>query len=67
MLDIDVKLMAIFEEIYRTRSVSQAAENMRLSQPTISIGLGKLRRRFNDPLFVARRGEWNRLRLLPNC
>jgi DNA-binding transcriptional LysR family regulator len=67
MLDIDVKLMAVFEEIYRTRSVSQAAENMRLSQPTICIGLGKLRRRFNDPLFVARRGEWNRLRLLPNC
>lgn len=52
MLDIDFKLMAIFEEIYRTRNVSQAAENMRLSQPTISIALGKLRKSFNDPLFV---------------
>jgi len=52
MLDIDVKQMAIFEEIYRTRSVSQAAEDMRVSQPTISIGLRKLRKRFNDPLFV---------------
>jgi DNA-binding transcriptional LysR family regulator len=56
MLDVDVKQMAVFEEIYRTRSVSQAAENMRLSQPTISIGLRKLRKCFNDPLFVRTSG-----------
>jgi len=52
MLDVDLKLLTIFQEIYRTRSVSQAAENIRLSQPTLSIALGKLRKRFNDPLFV---------------
>lgn len=56
MLDIDLKLLAIFEEIYRTRSVSQAAENLRVSQPTVSISLGKLRRFFNDPLFVRTSG-----------
>lgn len=49
---IDLKLLAIFEEVYRTRSVSEAAENLRVSQPTISIGLAKLRAFFNDPLFV---------------
>jgi len=52
MLEIDLKLLAIFEEIYRTRSVSEAAENLRFSQPTVSIGLAKLRKFFNDPLFV---------------
>src|SRR5437016_3777396 len=52
MLDVDLRLLAIFEEIYRTKSVSQAAENLGLSQPTISIGLAKLRKFFNDPLFV---------------
>jgi DNA-binding transcriptional LysR family regulator len=32
--------------------VSQAAENLQLSQSTISMSLAKLRRHFNDPLFV---------------
>src|SRR5258706_1090811 len=52
MLDVDLKLLTIFQEIFRTRSVSQAAENLRVSQPTVSVGLAKLRKRFNDPLFV---------------
>jgi DNA-binding transcriptional LysR family regulator len=52
MLDVDLKLLTIFQEIFRTRSVSLAAENIRVSQPTVSVGLAKLRRRFNDPLFV---------------
>lgn len=52
MIDIDLKLLTILQEIYRTRSVSQAAENIQLSQPSVSIALGKLRKRFNDPLFV---------------
>ena len=52
MLELDLKLLQIFEELYRTKSVSHAAENLRLAQPTVSIGLGKLRKQFNDPLFV---------------
>ena len=52
MLDIDIKLLTIFQAIARTRSVSRAAESLDLAQPTVSIALGKLRRRFGDPLFV---------------
>jgi DNA-binding transcriptional LysR family regulator len=52
VLDIDLKLLSILEEIYRTKSVSQAADNLQLSQPTVSIGLAKLRKFFNDSLFV---------------
>ncbi len=51
-MDIDLKLLGIFDEVYKTRSVSQAGENLGLSQPSISLALGKLRRYFNDPLFV---------------
>ena len=50
--NIDLKLLAIISELHRTRSVSHAAENLRLSQSTISMSLAKLRRHFNDPLFV---------------
>jgi len=50
--NIDLKLLAIINELYRTRSVSHAAENLQLSQSTISMSLAKLRRHFQDPLFV---------------
>jgi DNA-binding transcriptional LysR family regulator len=52
MTNIDLKLMAIVKELHKTRSVSQTAENLQLSQSTISMSLAKLRRHFNDPLFV---------------
>src|SRR5438552_9968503 len=48
----DLKLLRIFDEIYRTGSLTRAGENVGLTQPTISIGLSKLRRYFGDPLFV---------------
>jgi DNA-binding transcriptional LysR family regulator len=44
--------LRIFDEVYRTRSVSRAAQDIGVTQPTISVGLGKLRKYFNDPLFV---------------
>jgi len=50
--NIDLKLLAIIDELHKTRSVSHAAENLQLSQSTISMSLAKLRRHFNDPLFV---------------
>lgn len=52
MAEFDVKLLRVFDEVYKTRSVSRAAHNLGLSQPAISIALAKLRRHFNDPLFV---------------
>jgi DNA-binding transcriptional LysR family regulator len=50
--NIDLKLLAVIGELHRTRSVSQAAERLELSQSTISMSLAKLRKHFKDPLFV---------------
>ncbi len=52
MTDIDIKLLQSLAEIYKTRSVSQAALNLGLSQPTLSFNLSKLREHYQDPLFV---------------
>jgi DNA-binding transcriptional LysR family regulator len=49
---IDIKLLRLFDSLYNTRSVTRTAEALTLSQPTISIGLGRLRKHLNDPLFV---------------
>lgn len=52
MENIDLKLLKVFVEIYKTRSISQAAENLDLGQPAVSMSLAKLRKHFNDSLFV---------------
>lgn len=49
---LDVRLLRLLEAIYITRSITRAAESLGLAQPTISIGLGRLRSHFGDPLFV---------------
>ncbi len=51
MARFDLELFVIFEEIYRTKSVTRAAENLGLAQPTVSIALHKLREHFGDILF----------------
>lgn len=48
----DTHLLKLFDLLYTTRSVTRAAEQMGLLQPTASIWLKKLRRQLNDPLFV---------------
>lgn len=48
----DIRQLSIFDEIYKTRSVSRAAEALGLGQPAVSIALAKLRQHFDDPLFV---------------
>jgi DNA-binding transcriptional LysR family regulator len=53
---IDLRLLRIFDAMHANRHVTRAAEEIGLSQPTISIGLGKLRRQFGDPLFVRTSG-----------
>lgn len=52
MINLDLTDLHIFDEIYKTRSLSRAAETVGLSQPTISIRLAQLRKRFDNPLFV---------------
>jgi DNA-binding transcriptional LysR family regulator len=49
---MDMKLLAVFDEIYKTRSVSRAGENLELAQTSVSLALARLRRQFNYPLFV---------------
>ena len=48
----DTRLLVLFDEIYSGLSMTRAAEKLGLSQPTVSIWIGKLRRQLNDPLFV---------------
>jgi len=48
----DLKLLRLLELLYTTRSVTRAAEVLGQSQPTVSIALARLRREFDDPLFV---------------
>jgi len=48
----DARMLVLFDEIYRTQSMTRAAERLDLSQPTASIWLAKLRREWHDPLFV---------------
>lgn len=49
---MDLKLLTVFDEVYRTRSVSRAGENLGMPQSSVSIALSRLRRHFGDPLFM---------------
>jgi DNA-binding transcriptional LysR family regulator len=48
----DVNLLRLFDLLYSTHSVTRSAEQLGLSQPTVSIWLAKLRKQLQDPLFV---------------
>jgi DNA-binding transcriptional LysR family regulator len=52
MLDLETRLLKVFYEIYRHNSVSKAAEQLDIGQPSMSVALNKLREHFQDPLFV---------------
>lgn len=47
----DMNLLRAFVTVYETRSVTEAAERLMVSQPSISFALAKLRKLFADPLF----------------
>ncbi|MEO0328154.1 MAG: LysR family transcriptional regulator [Pseudomonadota bacterium] len=48
----DLNLLVVFEAIYSTGNITQAAKKLGLSQPTISNALTRLRNSFDDPLFL---------------
>lgn len=50
--DIDLNLLRLFDAVYRSGSVSRAAELLDLTQPGASQGLTRLRGLLHDPLFV---------------
>jgi DNA-binding transcriptional LysR family regulator len=49
---VDLNLLVVFEALEATRSVTRAAAALGLGQPAVSQALGRLRRLFDDALFV---------------
>lgn len=49
---IDPRHLAFLDRLHRSRSVTRAAEQLGLSQPTVSVWLAQLRESLGDPLFV---------------
>jgi DNA-binding transcriptional LysR family regulator len=43
MNTMDLRLLSVFDEIYKTRSVTGAALALDLGQPAVSVALSKLR------------------------
>jgi DNA-binding transcriptional LysR family regulator len=52
MDNLDLKNLMVFDEVYRTGSISRAAERLDLGQSAVSMILTKFRRHYGDPLFV---------------
>jgi len=55
---VDLSLLAVFEAIVRTRSVSLAAEEHGISKAAMSHALARLRREVGDPILVRSGREW---------
>ena len=51
MAKLDLDWLGVFVEVYKTQSVSRAAQRLGIAQASASIVLNKLRRHFGDPLF----------------
>ena len=49
---IDIRLLHVFDQIYKLRSDSEAAAALDLGQPAVSVALSKLRHQYGDQLFV---------------
>ena len=49
---VDLNLLVVFDAIYRERKITSAADRLALSQPATSNALTRLRKLFDDPLFV---------------
>ncbi|MDR7152036.1 DNA-binding transcriptional LysR family regulator [Hydrogenophaga palleronii] len=52
MENIDLRSLLLLDEIYKARSLSAAADKLGLTQPGASLALTRLRRQFDDALFV---------------
>jgi len=49
---VDLNLLVVFDAVMAERSVTRAADRLRLTQPAVSHALSRLRGLFRDPLFV---------------
>ncbi len=52
MSKLDLDWLAVFDEVYKTASVSKAAERLGIAQAAASTALNKLRTHFDDRLFA---------------
>ena len=52
MAKLDIDWLNVFIEVYKTQSVSRAADRLGLAQANASVALNKLRSHFGDKLFV---------------
>lgn len=52
LASLDLNLLVVFDAILKDRNITMAARRVGLSQPAMSSALARLRRTFNDPLFV---------------
>lgn len=50
--DIDLNLLVVFQEVFQERQISSVAKKLSLSQPAVSNALARLRKSFDDELFV---------------
>ena len=50
--ELDLNLLRVFDAVLRSRSVTAAATQLRLTQPAVSNALARLRSAFGDPLFL---------------
>ena len=50
--ELDLNLLVVFDQLLVERRVSKVADNLGLTQPAVSNALARLRRAFNDELFL---------------
>lgn len=50
--NIDLNLLVVFQEVFQERQISSVAKKLGLSQPAVSNALARLRKSFDDELFV---------------
>ena len=54
--NVDLNLFVVFDAIYVEGNISRAAKRLHLTQPAVSNALARLRRIYDDPLFVRSAG-----------
>lgn len=52
LTQMDLNLFVVFDRIFSEGNLTRAAEQLALSQPTVSNALSRLRKTLDDPLFV---------------
>jgi len=53
----DLNFLFVFEAMLETRSVSKASDRLGMSQPSMSHVLAKMRKSFDDPMFIRVKNE----------